>query len=119
MLLAAMMSGMVASPVWQMCRKGRTSVPRFGQDVARKGLERGAAGAARVDDRRDARVHAREVRVDAVARDAVEDVRVQVDQSGCDDAAADVEDPPGRLTGDTRSDLGDAAALDGYVELGV
>ncbi len=29
-LLSAMMSGMVASPVWQMCRKGTISVWQWG-----------------------------------------------------------------------------------------
>ena len=31
MLLSAMMSGFVASPVWQMCSKGMTSVSHFGR----------------------------------------------------------------------------------------
>ncbi len=85
-----MMSGLVASPVWQMCRNGTTSVAHCGQDVA-PAAEGGGARAAGVDDGRDAGVDAAEIGIDAGAVDALEDVGVQVDEPRGDDPTADLD----------------------------
>ena len=45
MLLSAMMSGIVASPVWQMWRNGMISVWQLGHDVPRETRAKVAAPA--------------------------------------------------------------------------
>ena len=81
-----MISGMVARPVWQICRKGNNLRVTMRKNMPRKTFEGGRTGAARIDNRRDARVNARNIGVDAEAGEALENVSVQIDQARRDDA---------------------------------
>ena len=74
-------------------------------DVPGESREGGRPRAPRVHDRGDARPHAAEIGVDAVAVDALEDVRVQIDEARGDDLSPDL-DGLRRLGG--RNVLGDA-----------
>ncbi len=82
-----------------------------GLDVAGKCREGGGPRAAGVDDGRDARVDAAQVGVEAVPGDAVQDVRVQVDQAGGDDPAREFDGPRGLDSGDVGGDPRDEPVL--------
>ena len=81
-----------------------TSVVTLRQDVA-PAAERRRSRAAGVHDGRDAGVDTAEVRIDAGAVDALEDVGVQVDEPRCDELAADLDHPRGVRGRDARRHL--------------
>jgi len=94
------MSGFVASPVRQMCRKQMISVAVLGMMWA--------GNPPKVSQPADVWVH-------AVAVDSGVDVGVQVDQPGCDDLALNFNDPFGFIGCDVRCDARYLAVLDGHV----
>ena len=80
-------------------------------DVAREAAERRRARAAGVHDRRDPGVDAGEIGIDAGAVGALEDVRVEIDETGRDDLAGDVDRARSLGERDARRDARDLAIL--------
>src|SRR4026209_2862007 len=137
MLDSAMMSGSVASPVWQMCRNGITSVWQLGggcrgrrgepglagvqeldprgvaarDDVSREPAEGGRPRAARVHDGGHARVDAAQVRVRPGAVEALEDGGGRVDEPRDRRLAAPVDGARGLGLRDLRRDADDGPPL--------
>jgi hypothetical protein len=69
-----------------------------------------------IHDRRDTRVDAGEVRIDAGAVDALEDVRVKIDEPRRHELAGHVDDPRRLRRRNVRRDARDGALLDCDVE---
>ncbi len=97
-------------------QKGQDFGFGLGQDVFGKSAEGSRARATRVDDRGHASAHAGEVGVDAVVGHTVEDMRVQIDQSGGDGPALHVDDPVRLPREYVWCDLGDLAIVDRHVQ---
>ncbi len=87
-----------------------------GQDVAGEAAEGGRPRAARVHDGGDARVDPAQVRVHPGAVEALEDVRVEVDEPRGDDLAPHVDGTRGLRLRDARRDARDRAVLHRDVE---
>ena len=85
------------------------------QDVMRETLEGRAAGTARIDDSSDTRVHARNVGIDAEARESFKHMSMQIDQSGRDDATVNGDHATPFLARNLTSDTRDRAVLDRYI----
>ena len=84
-------------------------------DVAGKGTEGGAPGAAGIDHRGDARMHPAKVGMHAVADDAVEDVGVQVNEARRDRPAGHVDNPRRLVARDEGCNVSNLAVLNGNV----
>jgi hypothetical protein len=87
---------MVASPVWQMCRKGMISVWQWGRIWRVNPLKVADPALPASTMVVTPACTAGEIRMDAASREAFEDVRMQIDEAGGDDLAPHV-DGLGRL----------------------
>src|SRR5271169_607864 len=74
------------------------------QDMTREPLEGGAAGAARIHDRRDARMYARDIGIDPEPGEPLEHVSVKIDQAGCEETAVHLDYAACLLARDRRRD---------------
>lgn len=95
----------------------QNSRPVRRQHVSAHPQEGVRSDASAIDERRDALKHAGTVRVDAVPRDAVADVRVQVDEARRHDVALGVDHPHPVRQWDVFLDGGYHASVDPDVEL--
>src|SRR5262249_15237578 len=87
-----------------------------GNDVAGESFERRCTRAAGIDDGGDAGLDAPEIGVDAVPREPVEDVRVEVDQTGSDEPTTHRDGPRGLCDGNVRPDARDDSVLDSDIQ---
>ena len=119
MLLGEKMSGVVASPVRQMCRKGMISVALPGMMWAGKTAVGIASAAAGIHHGGYASAHAADIGVDTVAVHAFVNVGVEVDEAGGDVFAFYFDNARCLVSSDIGGDGGDFAVFDGYVERAV
>src|SRR5688500_11853425 len=80
--------------------------------MPREALKGRAPRAASVHERGDSGVDAPQVGVDAIAGEALEDMRMQVNQAGGNDRPGDLQDARRLLAGDRWRDLRYGAVLD-------
>ena len=109
------MSGVVASPVRQMCRKQIISVSLLGMMCLGKAAEGVAPGAARIHHGGDAGVDAAQVGPHPVAVHPVVDVGMQVYQAGGHQLAGHVDHAGSFFDRDSGGYAGDLSCLYGYV----
>ena len=119
MLLGEKMSGVVASPVRQMCSSGENLGVVVRDDVRRKAAVGVAAAAAGVHHGGNAGADAADVRVDAVAVDAFVHVGMQVNQAGRNVFAGDFNDPCRFLGGNVGGHGGNLPVGDANVQSAV